>query len=940
MAYPATGSPKTELLIDGTWTDVSDRVRAETPYGIDITRGRANEQARVSAQRATFNLNNRDGLFSNRNPLSTYYGLLPRGTQCRISAGTGDSYVRMPEDYRAGSDAVPDVVSTPDVASLDITGDIEIRADIWPRSWRPPLFQVIGAKYRVLTANRSWVFYLSPEGALILRWSTDGSTSLQASSTALVPSSSGRLSVKVTLDVVNGANKSVAFYTSDSIDGTYTQLGTTVTTAGNTSIFSGNAALAAGMGDDFGGIFSNGMTFQGRFYKMRVYNGIAGSVVANPDFSAQAVGATSFADSTGKTWTVAGRSRVTSDRVRFLGELSALPQRWDKTGVDVWSPVTASGMIRRLTQGASPLSSPLYRALSQRVMTGWWPLEDGSSSTSAASAVEGTRAATTTKIQFADLLSLPGTKVAASFIDSAGKFIGTPKTTATTGTAYFVFYFRLPSLPVSKSTFVTLTTNGTARKINISVTATTFVFDFLDNDGTVLDTGNVNFGTGMTPTGQWLAMSVLLETSGGNISWRARWTNVAAETFVGVGPNLFAGTPGRYTNVVIGASASSAFTDAGIAHVHTATSDLDFVDYAMAAAANGYLGEPAGTRASRLADEEGVSLEVIGDPAQTETMGYQTPETFMDLLYECADADQGQLGESRDSIALSYRTRVDLGNRLDATLDYDAEHLSEVPEPTEDDQGITNDVTVTRLNGSSGRRQIDSGPMSVLDPPDGIGRYSTEVTLNLELDNRLEDAASWIANIGTSEEARYPSLAVSMHRSVIENDALLTATLAALDTGGSVSLADLPSWLPPDDVLLLVQGYSERLGKRLWDVTFNTTPATLFNIGRYDYTTIAGVTRYDHSTSTLNAGVNSTATTIVLAANSSTPFTPDVWTSVAGSYPFDIMIAGEQITLTQAPTGSTSPQTFNNVTRSVNGIVKSLPAGARARLARVAYWRL
>jgi hypothetical protein len=71
MAYPQDGSIKTELLINGVWTDISTRVRGESR--VVITRGRANEQGRVSSQRAEFTLNNRDGLFSNGNPLSPYY---------------------------------------------------------------------------------------------------------------------------------------------------------------------------------------------------------------------------------------------------------------------------------------------------------------------------------------------------------------------------------------------------------------------------------------------------------------------------------------------------------------------------------------------------------------------------------------------------------------------------------------------------------------------------------------------------------------------------------------------------------------------------------------------------------------------------------------------------------------------------------------------------
>ena len=43
------------------------------------------------------------------------------------------------------------------------------------------------------------------------------------------------------------------------------------------------------------------------------------------------------------------------------------------------------------------------------------------------------------------------------------------------------------------------------------------------------------------------------------------------------------------------------------------------------------------------------------------------------------------------------------------------------------------------------------------------------------------------------------------------------------------------------------------------------------------------------------------------------------FTTAAGDYPLDIRIDAEQITLTAAPSGASSPQTFTGVTRGVAG---------------------
>jgi hypothetical protein len=598
-------------------------------------------------------------------------------------------------------------------------------------------------------------------------------------------------------------------------------------------------------------------------------------------------------------------------------------------------------MIARLTQGAKPLSSPLYRALSLKTgLTGYWPLEDGSqASSSAFSAVSGVRPANTIKVQYADSLTLPGAKQAPSFIDASGRFIGPPKSEQVyTGTSYFSMYFYLSSLPATAATFIKLSTSGNARTISIAMDPGGFIFNFIGADGAIVSTGSVTFGPAeFFPNGRWLAFNLIQTASGGNVSWAARWSNVAGETFVASAPILYAGTVGRITNVEVSAASSSAYVDASFAHILTANVDLDFVSTDLARAANAFIGETAAARAVRLAREESVALDVVGIAANTEPMGYQGVDTFIELMYECQDAGLGILSESRDSLSLIFRTREDLEHKNNATITYGGKHLSEVPEVVVDDQNLTNDVTVTTPSGSSGRREITTGFTSVQAPPNGVGRYATEPTLNVSDAMHLPDIASWMARIGSWDEARYPTIKVGLHRSAVIP---IAPTLAALELGDTITLAGLPAWLPPDNVLLLAQGYSEVMNKFTWDITFNTTPAGQYNIGRYDYETNAGLSRYDHLSASLNASLTNTATTIVSIANSTTPVTLDLWTSTVGSYPFDVIINGERITFTQAPVTVGQIQTFSNCVRSVNGIVKTHGAGEPIRLFRPVFYQL
>jgi hypothetical protein len=106
--------------------------------------------------------------------------------------------------------------------------------------------------------------------------------------------------VRVTIDVNNGASgRDVKFWkSSDNV--TYTQVGATVTQAGTTSIYSGNANAIIGA-------YNGGVTgpSAGKFYAAQIYNGIAGTKVLDVDTSVITTGAaTSFNALTGQTVTI------------------------------------------------------------------------------------------------------------------------------------------------------------------------------------------------------------------------------------------------------------------------------------------------------------------------------------------------------------------------------------------------------------------------------------------------------------------------------------------------------------------------------------------------------------------------------------------------------------------------------------------------------------
>jgi hypothetical protein len=105
--------------------------------------------------------------------------------------------------------------------------------------------------------------------------------------------------VRATHDVDNGASgNDVKFYTSS--DGsTWTQLGSTVTSVGVTSIFNGSAPLVVS-GHNDGTTFP----FNGRIYYAELRNLIDGPVVVAFEPERGSRIATSWAASSGETWTV------------------------------------------------------------------------------------------------------------------------------------------------------------------------------------------------------------------------------------------------------------------------------------------------------------------------------------------------------------------------------------------------------------------------------------------------------------------------------------------------------------------------------------------------------------------------------------------------------------------------------------------------------------
>lgn len=192
--------------------------------------------------------------------------------------------------------------TAPDSAALDITGDIDLRCKVALDDWTPSAIQYLISKYQS-ASQRSYGLSVETNGRISLVWSTDGTggTLLSATSTVAPTVADGAtLWVRGVLDVDNGAaGKNVFFYTST--DGlTWTQLGTTVTTAGTTSIFSSTSVL------EIGSVLATSNPLRGKVFRAQVLNGIGGTVAFDANFegSITSLNQASFTESSSNAATV------------------------------------------------------------------------------------------------------------------------------------------------------------------------------------------------------------------------------------------------------------------------------------------------------------------------------------------------------------------------------------------------------------------------------------------------------------------------------------------------------------------------------------------------------------------------------------------------------------------------------------------------------------
>lgn len=861
-----------ELKYSGVWNDV-------TTYGlsrqsIGIRRGLRDEGSSADPSTCSLQLNNVDGRFSPRNPRSPLYGLIGRNTQMRVRVGDRDVSLSLPG-------VTDSYVSTPDTAALDITGDLDLRIDLEPAAWRNPEAKAFARKFKFSTNELSWSWFLQPDGTVRLWWSPDGSDALRirANSTVPVPDV-GRQAVRVTLDVDNGGGVWEAkFYTATTLGGPWTQLGDTIIGAAVTSLFASDEPVEIGrMGPDG---FFDVFPLKGSVYGFEVRNGIDGILVAAPDFSAPEAGDPTLVDSTGLTWTMHGSAAISDRSVRYSGEVSEWPPRWDLSGNDVWVPVTASGIRRRLSQGASQLSSALYRGITGGNITppvAYWPCEDSSDATSFASALGHEPMGVlgdTSAVRPAAFSGIPAS-LAIPKVNTGGRFQGNIPEYTPSDYLRSMVLVNIPENGVSSEQTLlrtrTIGGDSEAWLVNILPDGALRLICFAHGGATL-----VNHIGGFAINGESGLLWIYLVQNGANVDWQVGFGGINAIAIGFIDDTLAGKTFGRAHQVVIGQNFD--LNDVAVGHVQVLHTDefWEILNFARA-----WRGESARDRVVRLAAEENVPLTI--DAGDTVSVGPQRPETFLDLADEAPEADIGFLYDRRDFLALHFQPRVGRYNQVAAlAADYTAGEVAPPFEPVEDDQTLRNDIIVNRTGGSSARATQVFGPLSIQAPPDGVGRYDESITINVATDDQLPDQAGWRLHLGTVDESRYPRVTVNLAR-----NPHLIDTVKRLDVGSRLTIANPPDWLPADTIDLIVLGYEETLNSYEWQLTFNCAPGSPWNVAAVDSS------RADTAGSELVSAVDSTETALEVATTSG-----PVWTTKTESFPFAVKVGGEALSVTQ-----------------------------------------
>lgn len=617
------------------------------------------------------------------------------------------------------------------------------------------------------------------------------------------------------------------------------------------------------------------------------------------------------------------------DHVRFTGYVSKWPQQWTM-GDHRWVALEANGILRRLARGKSPLKAPIFRAVMSHTPLGYWTLTEPSGATEAASSVVGG-----SSMVPSNGAALGGTSDTPdgtpALVVNAGIATGsvTPISFANTNAWMFSFGMKMiqPADDLMLTPVLTFYTdsNDAAKYAIVAPQAGMFPTQLYVYDYTG---ALVLAGASMDPTvtvaeydNQWKYYQIAAERDGFDLNLSLYYEgDLVSEWPI----PLTSPTIGNAQTVVINPAlydwSSLNLSFQNISYRQPVASDPQSLTQEADAFAC-YVGESPTARFARLCTEEGIPYVIAETDPDTEAMGPQTLAAIMPLLRECEATNEGVIDETLDG-ELRLISRSAFWNQSPTmTIDYTSGAIKEGFLPTDDDLNITNEWTITRAGGAERRYTQTTGPLSVNEPDDetdpGVGKYDNSATLSLETDDAAYQHATLRVARGTVNEMRIESM--TLHFS--SNPELLAAWLQMdLASTSRFDITNTPADMGNLPAQQIMTGYEESIDRLEWTTTLRGGPSSTEQFGILDY---YGMT--DCGASFLAEDLDTTETDIDLNISDTC-----WWFHDHGDY--RITIRGEEVLVTAVgtPVGSDDSWTQTiTVTRSVNGVVLSHPAGTQ-----------
>lgn len=901
-----TVNPKVDISVDGVWTDITDDVRFAS--GVSISRGRPDWRASLTPSRCSLTIGNEGGVYSQRNPTSPYYGKIGRNTRIRVSDVVAeDAFGRTTSNGWGTSDS----------------------GYAWSTAGGASSVYSTGSGVGVISAaavNTSYETYLAD--VLLL------------DTTVAVTVKPGVVATGAGIDMAVTARRSGTgdFYYGVVRAGTSSTISLILQkrVGGVSSII--EVAVDAFSYDTDTQIRMELVLDHSRL-KLRAWDVDDPTTLTeisetDTDHSLPFSVGCRVLLNTSNTNTLPVAIEFSDFEcldVRFTGEVAAWPQTWDPSGNKIDAPIEASGLSRRRTKS---LRSAMYRAVTNNTwdfdfstgdLLSYWPLEDGSGSTQAASGIGQQPMNMRNTITFASADGPGGSLPLPDVNTSTGRLTGTVGThTVAVGGGWWVMCV-FKGEGTGSITPLQVEPSGGLPFWQLVITDTTCSWVAKDPDGAIQITAAIS--TNLLD-GEWhiLYLEAHQETSTqvqAILYIDETGIDTASDTSHTLGPARRVLTPAPIT--------PSSITSAQLGHISvwSGGTPLTLSSNGVAQQAmNGYSGETAGNRFIRLCGEEGVDYVLVGDPDDTSLMGPQRVAPLVDLLADIEGVDRGMVFEPKSFVGYGYRTCASLYSQSPSVeLDYDLGDLAPPFEPAEDDQLTVNDVTATRYSGSSAQVTVTEGPLSTQDPPDGVGVYDENLSVNAESDGQLADIAGWRAHVGTWDEARYPNITVNP----LKDGFTKAFESVTVDVGDVVSVVNAPPWLPPDEILQMAVGSAEYLDDFQRRITWNGVPAGPWTVPVWgsdsDPTDEAdSPDHYDTAGSVLAVAVDSDDTSWKVA----TTLGP-LWTTSSNDLPFNLQIGGEKVTCTAianttiAYSAAGTADTDNNAS-----VTPGLPAGLAA----------